>query len=147
MHIKKYIYCENYRETFAFYQKIMPSDFKVECYEPRKLVVVDFFFAIELVFIEKTSFQPSELFFYDVFIQKLYEHLENLLPDDQDVANPTKNGHLPGIYEHPGGFWMQFVDPNGNCFHFEQPFEAGNFPSKEYPDFDAKEIVLTNWSD
>jgi len=144
MRLKNYIYCKNHEETFLFYQKIMPLGFKVECYEPRKLVVVDFFFAIELVFIEKTSFQPSELFFYDVSIQKLYEHLKNILPDDQNVNNPTKNGHRRGIYEHPGGFWMQFVDPNGNFFHFEQPFEAENIPSKKYPEFDAKEIILTD---
>jgi len=147
MRLKKYIHCTNYQETLAFYKKIMPLGFTVEVYEPRKLVTVNFFFAIYLVLIEKHSFQPSEIFFYDVSIQKLYEHLENLLPDDQHVDRPIKNGHIRGIYEHPSGFWMSFTDPNGNFFHFEQPFKTGNLPSKKYPDFDAKEIILTNCRD
>jgi len=40
MHLKKHIYCKNYRETFAFYQKIMPFGFAVDVYEPGKRVVV-----------------------------------------------------------------------------------------------------------
>jgi len=142
MRVKQYIYCNNFKKTFHFYKNIMPPSFEVELYEPGKLVVMDFFFLIRLVILEKTA-PPAELFFYDVSIKKLHQHLEAILPDDEDTDNAIKNGHRRGIYEHPGGLWMSFADPSGNTFYFEQSFNAERTASTALPEFDAKQIILT----
>jgi len=62
MKIKSYIYCQDLRESFDFYRGIIPPFFEVDVYEPRKLMVVDFFFLVHLVVIEKPA-PPSEMFF------------------------------------------------------------------------------------
>jgi len=68
----------------------------------------------------------------------LYDHLERILPDDEESLNRIKNGHRRGIYENPGGYWMEFLDISGNRFYFEQPFVANDSLAGELPEFDAK---------